>query len=99
MYKRQLQPVLRVDREGGTIWLGNPDAQRVSRPLGPEDGARLRDALAALHAEGLVHGHVDASHLRELPDGSLMLRFSPNQGPTGTIDNDRIALARLLTGT
>jgi eukaryotic-like serine/threonine-protein kinase len=93
-----LQPILRVDREGGTIWLGNPDAPRVSRPLGPEDAARLRDALAALHAEGLVHGHVDASNLRELPDGSLMLRFSPNQGPTGTVDNDRIALARLLTG-
>ncbi len=93
-----LQPVLRVDRDGGAIWLGHPNAPRVSRPLGPDDAARLRDTLATLHAEGFVHGHVEASYLRELPDGSLMLRFSTNQGATGTVDNDRVALARLLEG-
>lgn len=91
-----LQPVLRVDREGGAIWFGHPNAQRVSRPLTADDGAALRHAIAALHAEGFVHGHVDPAHVRQLADGSLMLRFSPNQGATGTIDNDRIALARLL---
>jgi hypothetical protein len=51
--------------------------------------------VALLHAEGFVHGAIDEAHLRELADGTLMLRFSPNQGPTGTFDNDRMALARL----
>ncbi len=93
-----LQPVLRVDREAGTIWLAHPDARALSRRIAPFELERLRSALALLHAEGFVHGHLDAAHLRELADGSLMLRFAPNQGSTGTADNDRVALARLAQG-
>jgi len=93
-----LQPVLKVDRESGTLWLSDADARPLARPLPASDAARVREALAALHAEGLVHGRLDAGHLRERADGSLVLFFSANQGPTGTVDNDRIALAKLVAG-
>lgn len=90
-----LQPVLRVDREGGTLWLGHPDTRPLSRRLTRDEAEALRGLLGLLHAEGFVHGHVDPAHVRERGNGLLMLRFSANQGETGTVDNDRLALARL----
>jgi len=90
-----LQPVLRVAREAGALWLAHPDARAPQRRVTPREAEELRRAVALLHAEGFVHGAIDEAHLRELADGTLMLRFSPNQGPTGTFDNDRMALARL----
>lgn len=91
-----LQTILRVDREASILWLSDADARPVSRALVPYEAARLREALAALHGEGVVHGRIDATQLRERSDGTVMLRFSANQGATGTVDNDRVALAKLL---
>lgn len=91
-----LQGVLRVDREAQTIWLTDAQTRPLSRAIEPREGARLREALSLLHEAGVVHGRIDAAHVRERADGSLVLMFSQNQGPTGTIDTDRVALARIL---
>ncbi len=90
-----LQPVLRVAREAGALWLAHPDARAPQRRVTPSEADELRRVVALLHSEGFVHGYLDEAHLCELADGTLMVRFSPNQGPTGTFDNDRMALARL----
>jgi serine/threonine-protein kinase len=90
-----LQPVLRVDRDDASIWLADPDARPLGRPLGPHEVSLLKDALTALHAEGVVHGFVDAEHVRERSDGTVFLRFTASQGPTATVDTDRLGLARL----
>ncbi len=90
-----LQPVLRVDREGGSLWLAHLPPTPLPRPLSPGEAALLRGALEALHAEGTVHGHVDADHVRVLPDGSPVLCFTATQGPTATVDTDRLGIARL----
>ena len=54
--------------------LGHRDAQRV--------GHRLAEALAALHARGIVHRNVGPKSVYLLPDGELLLRnFAFAVGP------------------
>ena len=89
-----LQGVLRVDRDEGAIWLEAPSGPPIDRALSPEEQVQLRAALEALHNAGCVHGHVDAAHV-VLERRGVILRFDPQQGPTDTVDRDRLALARM----
>ncbi len=108
-----LQAVLRVDRAEGTLWLLSPGpappvASDRSRRLCAPEYACLREAVAALHAAGFVHGSIDASHvvLRAASEGdgsddahdgnaAVTLRFAPSAPPEATFADDLAALARL----
>jgi serine/threonine-protein kinase len=92
-----LQPVLRVDREGGSLWLEPLLGRSPALPLTAAHASALRDALDALHAAGVAHGAVDAEHLAVDDEGSVLLRFVAAPDPTATIDRDRLALARLAS--
>jgi len=101
-----LQPVLRVDRQAGEIWLGALRGAALSRSLTAAEAATLRDALARLHELGAVHGSVDAAHVMVDEAGGVVLAMGPGPGAApgpargdggalATADLDRIALARL----
>jgi serine/threonine-protein kinase len=90
-----LQGVLRVDRESSRIWLEAVKGRPLAPPLTAPQAERLRAALEALHAAGVVHGHVDAEHVAIEDDGTPVLRFTASCDATATIDRDRLALARL----
>jgi serine/threonine-protein kinase len=47
-----LQTVLRVDRDGGAVWLEACPGERLTRPLAPAERARLEEAIAALVGAG-----------------------------------------------
>jgi serine/threonine-protein kinase len=91
---RALQPVLRVDRARGEIWLG-AHGPPLSRSLDGAEVRELRAALAALHAAGAVHGSVDARHVAVEADGAVTLLFAGDCDPMTTADLDQIALGRL----
>ncbi|MGA3121242.1 MAG: protein kinase [Polyangiaceae bacterium] len=90
-----LQAVLRVDPEGGAIWLARVRGSPLGRPLAAAERARLQQALDALHAHGIAHGHVDASHMAVDDEAGLVLRFAPDDHPTATAEDDDGALAAL----
>jgi eukaryotic-like serine/threonine-protein kinase len=99
-----LQGVLRVDRGAGLLWLEAPRGMPVTRPLGSAELEHVREAIAALHAVGVVHGQIDPEHVRlGDPDvggeREVMVLFSEGVGPLATADLDRIALARLGRST
>ena len=89
-----LQGVLRVDRDGGAIWLEALVGVALDRPLFDDERAALRRALDALHRAGIVHGHVDRAHV-VLCHGRPVLRFVAARTATATVDRDRLALATL----
>jgi serine/threonine-protein kinase len=89
-----LQLVLRVDREDGTVWLGVPRGRLLDRPLEVRERATLAEALAALHAEGGVHGSVDPGSIVVGRDGPVLL-FPTTDNPAATPDLDRVALGRM----
>jgi eukaryotic-like serine/threonine-protein kinase len=89
-----LQLVLRVDPADATIWLEAARGRPLDRRLTAPERARLEAGLAALHAAGAVHGHVDADHVVVCEPG-VVLRFEVELEPTATIDRDRLALAGL----
>ena len=89
-----LQAVLRVDREGGCIWLDAPRGRRLDRHLAPAELAQLRQALVQLHGEGATHGSVDAEHV-VLGDAGPYLRFRAIPQPHASADTDFAELARL----
>ena len=89
-----LQLVLRVDPLDGTLWLGALRGTALDRPLTRAERSDLLAGLAALHAAGAVHGHVDADHV-VVGELGVALRFGSEPEPTSTIDRDRLALARL----
>lgn len=89
-----LQTILRVGREDGTLWLEPPRGRRLDRRLSPTELAQLRQALAALHAEGSTYGGVDADHV-VVGDGGPCLRFRPTPLPHASADTDFADLARL----
>jgi serine/threonine-protein kinase len=93
-----LQGILRVDRESSRIWLEATKGRRLAAPLTLPQTERLRAALEALHAAGVVHGHIDADHVVIDDDGAPVLRFTASCEATATIDRDRLALARLSGG-
>jgi len=89
-----LQPVLRVDRAAGSIWLGAVSRLPLGRPLAPAERATLEGALAALHGAGAVHGRVDAAHVA-LGESGAVLRFDGETDSTSSVDRDRLALSRI----
>ena len=92
-----LPAVLRVDRESGVIWIGAPLGRALAdepRGLSPGQVARLREALAALHAAGGAHGRVDPEHLYWL-DGEVTLAFPRGDLVEDAHARDVEALARL----
>ncbi len=90
-----LQTVLRVDREGGAVWLARIAGERLAGRLGEADAAAVRDALARLHELGVVHGSVDRDHVFVDEVQGVTLAFAESKGPLATPDLDRIGLARL----
>lgn len=90
-----LQPVLRVDRDEATIWLGALSGHPLDGALSHGQRTRLEQALAALHRADGIHGSVDPVHVVVDEEAGVMLRFEPDQSATATMDSDRIALARL----
>ncbi len=64
---------------------------------GAPDPDHLARALLAIHAEGLVHGSVDATHVLVSPRRTtLRLPSRLAEDPTASAEADRAALARLL---
>jgi serine/threonine protein kinase len=94
-----LQGVLRLDREAGFLWLEAPRGVPAAPPVDAREIEHVREAIAALHSVGVVHGLIDPEHVRigEGSDGEreVMVLFSEGTGPVATPDIDRIALARL----
>ena len=88
-----LQSVLRVDRDGGFLWLGAPRGERLARPLLSNELSSLQRALGELHAAGFVHGSVGPEHVL-VGAGEPMLLF-PDDRDEGTAELDRDALHRL----
>jgi eukaryotic-like serine/threonine-protein kinase len=68
-----LQPVLRIDREGGSLWLAS--CVSIERPLTTSERARLEGALEALRAAGAPAGRVDSVPVGVGPDGEVVVRF------------------------
>jgi serine/threonine-protein kinase len=92
-----LPTVLRVEREGGAVWVAAPLGKALAdEPRGLSAGqlARLGEALEALHAAGGAHGRVDREHLY-WHDGEVALAFPRGEAGEGAAEGDREALARL----
>ncbi len=71
---RALQPVLRVDREGGFLWLaalGEP----LQRALTPGERTRLVEALEAVRSAGGATPDVDTARVSLGDSGELLVRF------------------------
>jgi tetratricopeptide (TPR) repeat protein len=70
-----LQPVLRVDREGGFLWLASCAA--IDRPLTSADRARLDDALAAVSAADGDRPTIDLGRVGLGDSGEVVLLLEP----------------------
>ncbi len=90
-----LQTVLRVDREGESIWLDAPRGRALDRRLTTAERATLGAALDALHACGVAHGCVCREHVFVDATGEVTLCFVADCDATSTTDLDRIGLAGL----
>ncbi len=93
---RALQLVLRVDRDDESIWLEASPTKRLDRPLSPRELEVLLEALDALHAHGIVHGHVDRDHVAMGPS-ELVLLYSAHTAEAATADTDFAQLRRLAS--
>ncbi len=89
-----LQPVLRVDRESGTLWLGAARGATLDRPLEPGERATLESALSLLHRAGFVHGRIDRDAIA-IESGAPLLRFPLEEVAGAHAANDLAALAEL----
>jgi eukaryotic-like serine/threonine-protein kinase len=93
-----LPTVLRLDAEASTIWIAPPRGRALadaSRGLSPGQVARLREAIAALHAARGAHGRIDPSHLY-WHDGEVVLAYPRELVPLEeAMELDQAALARL----
>ena len=77
---RALQSVLRVDREGGFIWLassGNP----LPRALTSAELARLTEALAAVQSAGGPRADVNSARVTLDGTGEVVVAFEPPGEP------------------
>jgi tetratricopeptide (TPR) repeat protein len=91
-----IEPVLRIDRESGTVWLGARSPLPLARPLSRTELALLESALASLHEAGFVHGAIDPTTITA--DGgvpALLFPLQESSSLVATADDDRAALARL----
>ena len=93
-----LPAVLRLDAEASTIWIAAPRGRSLadaSRGLSPGQVARLREAIAALHAAQGAHGRLDPSHLY-WHDGEIVIAYPRELVPLEeAMALDLLALARL----
>jgi serine/threonine-protein kinase len=72
-----LPTVLRVDREMHAVWIAAPLGRALADEpvtVSPDQVARLREAIEALHAVSGAHGFIDPSHLYSF-DGEVTLAF------------------------
>ena len=90
-----LQTILRVDRDDGTLWLAALPDEPLDRALSPSEHRGLAEALRALHAAGVAHGHVDGHHIVPSSGGTAVLRFAPSAPPDASPLTDRQELERL----
>jgi serine/threonine-protein kinase len=90
-----LQTVLRVDKGGGALWFAPAPGRPLDGPLSSAQSASLLEAVEALHAGGIVHGHIDRAHVWVDTTGGVTLTFAAECDPAATVERDRLALARL----
>ena len=69
-----LQPVLRIDQEGGRLWLAGCGAP-LDRPLTDAERARIRSALDALVVAGADPSGLDAGAVALDGQGAVVFRF------------------------
>jgi hypothetical protein len=92
-----LPTVLRADAAEQQIWVAAPLGRSLldePRPLSPGQIARLREAVAALHAADGAHGCIDREHLY-WHDGEVALAYPRLDPPPNALELDREALAKL----
>ncbi len=70
-----LQPVLRVDRDGGCVWLAACGAP-IDRALSPSEQARLESALEALQGAGAAPASMGAAPVAVGPGGEITVCFA-----------------------
>jgi serine/threonine-protein kinase len=88
-----LQTVLRIDRDGGELWLAALGGHPLHRALTPTERSRLGQALRLLHAAGVVHGRVASDHVLVGPgEGFVTLRFTAHAETDATPDRDLLDL-------
>jgi eukaryotic-like serine/threonine-protein kinase len=97
-----LPMILRADPGAGQIWIAPARGRSLAdepRGLSPGQLARLREAVAALHAASGAHGQIDPEHLY-WHDGEVTLAF-PRGVPEGAdlAERDRRALESLEHGS
>jgi eukaryotic-like serine/threonine-protein kinase len=90
----RLQGILRADREEHVLWLEAPRGAPANRPLGEAELRQARETLEALCGAGVVHGTIDAEHVRLCEDGVYLL-FAASAEPGASFDGDVLALTRL----
>jgi eukaryotic-like serine/threonine-protein kinase len=90
----RLQGILRADREAHVLWLETPHGAPATRPLDDAELRQAREMLEALHHAGMVHGRIDAEHVRLSEEGVYLL-FSASADPSASFDQDLAALTRL----
>ncbi|AKF03617.1 serine/threonine-protein kinase [Sandaracinus amylolyticus] len=88
-----LQAVWSIDEEGGRAILELPQGEPARAALDRMRAEEIRIALEGLHAQGLVHGHVDAAHV-VVAEGRAVLML-PLGARVGSAAADLEALARL----
>lgn len=88
-----LAVVLRADSAENTLWVERPCGAPGTN-LSVEEVARLRAAIARLHARGVAHGAVDADHVVRTDDGVVLL-FDAEAGRRATAAGDEAALREL----
>jgi serine/threonine-protein kinase len=89
-----LQTVLRVDAAGSVLWVDADAGRPLARKLSPGERTHLASALHALHARGLVHGRVDASHV-VVGESGVVLLFTDAPDGASSSEGDDGALSRL----
>ncbi|MEP7126042.1 MAG: protein kinase [Byssovorax sp.] len=93
-----LPAVLRLDAEASTLWIAAPRGRSLadaSRGLSPGQIARLKEAIAALHAAQGAHGRLDPAHLY-WHDGEIVIAYPRELVPLEeAMTLDQAALGRL----
>lgn len=93
-----LSTVLRLDEQAGEIWFEHAESPCLDdlpqARLSPRQADCIREALQALHAEGVTHGCVDARHVY-LKAGEPLLAFEPATASFGIAEQDLAALDAL----
>ncbi len=92
-----LPAVLRADVPARQIWVAPPLGEPLrarALPLTRSQKRRLREAVAALHAAGGAHGHIDGDHVY-IVSGDVTLAYPIGAAPPDAVERDLAALAAL----